>query len=158
MDELLLDELKDLYSAEKQITKSLPRLAKAATSPELKQAFESHLEETKGQIQRLDRAFEILGKSGKGKKCHGMEGVLEEGSEVLKETAKGSVRDAALISAAQRVEHYEMAGYGCVREYAQILGQKEITSLLDATLKEEEAADKKLGMIAKKVNMAAKTA
>lgn len=156
MDELLLDELKDLYSAEKQITKSLPRLVKAATSPELKQAFESHLEETEGQVQRLDRVFEILGKSAKGKKCHGMEGVLEEGAEVLEETAKGPVRDAALISAAQRVEHYEMAGYGCVREYAQILGQKDIASLLDATLKEEEAADKKLGMIAKKVNAAAK--
>jgi ferritin-like metal-binding protein YciE len=87
-------------------------MAKAATSRDLKQAFESHLEEIKGQIQRFDRAFEILGKIGKGKKCHGMEGVLEEGSEVLKETAKGSVRDAVLISAAQRVEHYEMAGYG----------------------------------------------
>jgi ferritin-like metal-binding protein YciE len=152
IDELLLDELKDLYSAEKQITKSLPKLAKAATSPDLKQAFESHLEETRGQIERLDRVFEILGKSPKGKMCHGMEGVLEEGSEVLEETEKGAVRDAALISAAQRVEHYEMAGYGCVREYARILGQKEIASLLDETLKEEEAADKKLGTIAKQVN------
>ena len=152
IDELLLDELKDLYSAEKQITKSLPKLAKAATSPDLKQAFESHLEETRGQIERLDRVFEILGKSPKGKVCHGMKGVLEEGSEVLEDTKKGTVRDAALISAAQRVEHYEMAGYGCVREYARILGQKEIASLLDETLKEEEAADKKLGTIAKQVN------
>jgi ferritin-like metal-binding protein YciE len=152
IDELLLDELKDLYSAEKQITKSLPKLAKAATSPDLKQAFESHLEETRGQIERLDRVFEILGKSPKGKMCHGMEGVLQEGSEVLEETEKGAVRDAALISAAQRVEHYEMAGYGCVREYARILGQKEIVSLLNETLKEEEAADKKLGTIAKQVN------
>jgi ferritin-like metal-binding protein YciE len=155
MGELLLDELKDLYSAEKQITKSLPKLAKAATSPELKQAFQSHLQETQGQIERLDRVFEILGKSPKGKMCHGMEGVLEEGSEVLEETEKGAVRDAALISAAQRVEHYEMAGYGCVREYARILGQKEVASLLDETLKEEEAADKKLGIIAKQVNRAA---
>jgi ferritin-like metal-binding protein YciE len=155
MGELLLDELKDLYSAEKQITKSLPKLAKAATSPELKQAFQSHLQETQGQIERLDRVFEILGKSPKGKMCHGMEGVLEEGSEVLEETEKGAVRDAALISAAQRVEHYEMAGYGCVREYARILGQKEVASLLDETLKEEEAADKKLGTIAKQVNQAA---
>jgi ferritin-like metal-binding protein YciE len=113
IDELLLDELKDLYSAEKQITKSLPRLAKAATFADLKQAFESHLEETKGQIERLDRVFEILGKSPKGKMCHGMEGVLQERSEVLEETEKGAVRDAALISAARRVEHYEMAGYGC---------------------------------------------
>jgi ferritin-like metal-binding protein YciE len=155
MGELLLDELKDLYSAEKQITKSLPKLAKASTSPELKQAFQSHLQETQGQIERLDRVFEILGKSPKGKMCHGMEGVLEEGSEVLEETEKGAVRDAALISAAQRVEHYEMAGYGCVREYARILGQKEVASLLDETLKEEEAADKKLGIIAKQVNRAA---
>jgi ferritin-like metal-binding protein YciE len=155
MDELLLDELKDLYSAERQITKSLPKLAKAATSPDLKQAFQSHLEETQGQIERLDRVFEILGKNPKGKMCHGMEGVLEEGSEVLEETEKGAVRDAALISAAQRVEHYEMAGYGCVREYARILGQKEVASLLDETLKEEEAADKKLGTIAKQVNRAA---
>ena len=159
MDELLLDELKDLYSAEKQITKSLPKLAKAATSPDLIQAFQSHLEETKGQIERLDRVFEILGKSSRGKICHGMEGVLEEGSEVLDETEKGPVRDAALISAAQRVEHYEMAGYGCAHEYARTLGQKEIASLLDETLKEEEAADKKLGTIAKQVNaQAAKAA
>jgi ferritin-like metal-binding protein YciE len=155
IDELLLDELKDLYSAEKQITKSLPKLAKAATSPDLKQAFQRHLQETHGQIERLDRVFEILGKSPKGKMCHGMKGVLEEGSEVLDETEKGAVRDAALISAAQRVEHYEMAGYGCVREYARILGQKEIASLLDETLREEEAADKKLGTIAKQVNRAA---
>ena len=152
IDELLIDELKDLYSAEKQITKSLPKLAKAATSPDLKQAFESHLQETNGQIDRLDQVFEILGKSPKGKMCHGMKGVLEEGAEVLKETKKGALRDVALISAAQRVEHYEMAGYGCVREYAKILGQKEIASLLDQTLKEEEAADKKLGVIAKQVN------
>lgn len=155
IDELLLDELKDLYSAEKQITKSLPKLAKAASSPDLKQAFQSHLDETNGQVERLDRIFEILGKSPKGKVCHGMKGVLEEGSEVLAETEKGGVRDAALISAAQRVEHYEMAGYGCVREYARILGHKEIASLLDQTLKEEEAADKKLGVIAKQVNMQA---
>ena len=112
IDELLLDELKDLYSAEKQITKALPKLARAALSQDLKTAFESHLEETEGQIERLDKIFEILGKSPRGKKCHGMEGVLEEGSEVLEELDKSAVRDAALISAAQRVEHYEMAGYG----------------------------------------------
>jgi ferritin-like metal-binding protein YciE len=124
-------------------------------SPDLRQAFQSHLKETEGQIERLDRIFEMLGKSSKGKMCHGMKGVLEEGSEVLDETEKGAVRDAALISAAQRVEHYEMAGYGCVREYARIVGQKEIAPLLDETLKEEEVADKKLGTIAKQVNQAA---
>jgi ferritin-like metal-binding protein YciE len=124
-------------------------------SPDLRQAFQSHLKETEGQIERLDRIFEMLGKNSKGKMCHGMKGVLEEGSEVLDETEKGAVRDAALISAAQRVEHYEMAGYGCVREYARIVGQKEIAPLLDETLKEEEVADKKLGTIAKQVNQAA---
>lgn len=156
IEELFVDELKDLYSAEKQITKSLPKLAKAATSPELKDTFESHLKETFGQIERLDRVFEILGKSPRGKVCNGMKGVLEEGAEVLEETEKGStVRDAALISAAQRVEHYEMAGYGCVREYAKLLGQKEIAQLLDETLSEEKAADSKLGQVAKQVNPAA---
>jgi ferritin-like metal-binding protein YciE len=152
IEELLLDELKDIYSAEKQITKALPKMAKATTSPELKQAFESHLQETLGQIERLDKVFEILGKSARGKLCHGMQGVLEEGSEVLDETDKGTVRDAALISAAQRVEHYEMAAYGCVREYATLLGQKEVATLLDANLKEEKAADEKLGQISKVVN------
>jgi ferritin-like metal-binding protein YciE len=156
IEELLVDELKDLYSAEKQITKSLPKLAKAATSPELKDAFESHLKETMGQIERLDRVFEILGKSPRGKTCNGMKGVLEEGAEVLEETEAGStVRDAALISAAQRVEHYEMAGYGCVREYANLLGQDEIAQLLEETLEEEKAADSKLGEVAKQVNPAA---
>jgi ferritin-like metal-binding protein YciE len=152
MDELLLDELKDLYSAEKQITKALPKMAKAAVSPDLKKAFETHLEETKGHIERLDKIFEVLGKSPKGKVCHGMEGLLEEGSEVLKEADRGGVRDAALISAAQRVEHYEMAGYGSVREYASLLGQKQIASLLDETLEEEKATDEKLTGIAKKIN------
>jgi ferritin-like metal-binding protein YciE len=156
IEELFVDELKDLYSAEKQITKSLPKLAKAATSPELRDAFESHLKETFGQIERLDKVFQILGKSPRGKTCNGMKGVLEEGAEVLEETEKGSsVRDAALISAAQRVEHYEMAGYGCVREYAKLLGQKEIAQLLDETLAEEKAADSKLGQVAKQVNPAA---
>jgi ferritin-like metal-binding protein YciE len=152
IEELFVDELKDLYSAEKQITKSLPKLAKAATSPELRDAFETHLKETFGQIERLEKAFEILGKSPRGKTCNGMKGVLEEGAEVLDETEKGSVRDAALISAAQRVEHYEMAGYGCVREYAKLLGQKEIAQLLDETLAEEKAADSKLGQVAKQIN------
>jgi ferritin-like metal-binding protein YciE len=152
IDELLLDELKDLYSAEKQITKALPKMAKAAVSPDLKKAFESHLEETQGHVERLDKIFETLGKSPRGKVCHGMEGLLEEGSEVMEEAEKGGVRDAALISAAQRVEHYEMAGYGSVREYANLLGQKQIASLLDETLEEEKAADEKLTGIAKKIN------
>jgi ferritin-like metal-binding protein YciE len=152
IDELLLDELKDLYSAEKQITKALPKMAKAAVSQDLKTAFESHLEETQGQVERLDKIFEILGKTPRGKMCHGMEGLLEEGSEMMQELEKGPVRDAGLISAAQRVEHYEMAGYGSVREFASILGLRDIASLLDETLVEEKAADEKLTGIAKKIN------
>jgi ferritin-like metal-binding protein YciE len=152
IDELMLDELKDLYSAEKQITKALPKMAKAAVSQDLKSAFEEHLEETQGHIERLDQIFETLGKSPRGKVCHGMQGLVEEGSEMMSELEKGPVRDAGLISAAQRVEHYEMAGYGSVREYAVLLGQKEIASLLDETLEEEKAADEKLTGIAKKVN------
>jgi ferritin-like metal-binding protein YciE len=155
IEELFIGELKDLYSAENQITKTLPKLVKAATTPELKKAFESHLKETEGQIERLDRVFEILGKSPRGKTCAGMKGVLEEGAEMLKETEEGSIRDAALISAAQRVEHYEMAGYGSVREYAKLLGQDEIAKLLGETLEEEKAADSKLNGISKQVNPAA---
>ena len=152
INELLLDELKDLYSAEKQITKALPKMARAASSQDLKSAFESHLEETQGHVERLDKIFENLGKSPRGKTCHGMQGLLEEGSEMISESEKGPVRDAGLISAAQRVEHYEMAGYGSVREFASILGQNEIASLLEETLEEEKAADEKLTGIAKKVN------
>jgi ferritin-like metal-binding protein YciE len=155
LEELFLDELKDLYSAEKQITKALPKMIRGTTSPQLKEAFESHLQETNGQIERLENIFEILKKKGTGKTCDGMKGVLSEGAEVIEETKKGDLRDAGLITAAQRVEHYEMAGYGGVREYARLLGQKEIMSLLDQTLKEEEAADKKLTQIAKEVNAAA---
>jgi ferritin-like metal-binding protein YciE len=158
MEELFVDELKDLYSAEKQITKALPKLAKGATSEELKQAFLSHLEETKGQITRLEQAFGILGKKPNGKTCVGMKGVLEEGSEMLEDTEKGEVRDAGLISAAQRVEHYEMAGYGSARDFAKLLGQSEIAALLDETLNEEKLADKTLTGISKSVNSAAKSA
>lgn len=158
IDELLLDELKDLYSAEKQITKALPKMVKAASTPELKQAFESHLEETKGQVQRLEQIFEMLGKKGTGKTCEGMKGVLLEGSEVIEDAEKGPVRDAGLIAAAQRVEHYEMAGYGSVRSFAQLLGKSEMVQLLDATLSEEKAADSKLTQISKSVNKEAQSA
>lgn len=157
IEELLLDELKDLYSAEKQITKALPKMAKAASTPDLKQAFESHLEETKGQVQRLEKIFEMLGKRGTGKTCEGMKGVLLEGSEMIEDAEKGSVRDAGLIAAAQRVEHYEMAGYGSVRAFAQLLGKSEMVQLLDATLSEEKAADSKLTQISKIVNKQAQS-
>ena len=158
MQELLIDELKDLYSAEKQIVRALPKLAKAASTPELQEAILSHLEETKGQVARLEQIGELLGKKMTGKTCVGMKGVLEEGSEVLEDTEKGLVRDAALISASQRVEHYEMAGYGSAREFAKILGLGDVASLLDATLAEEKNADKKLSLVSKQVNTAAKRA
>ena len=156
MQELLIDELKDLYSAEKQIVRALPKLAKASTSPDLKQALTKHLEETEGQVTRLERMAELVGKKLTGKTCVGMKGVLEEGSEVLKETDKGTVRDAAMIAAAQRVEHYEMAGYGSAREFAKMLGLAEVASLLEQTLEEEKAADKILSGVAKQVNATAK--
>jgi ferritin-like metal-binding protein YciE len=156
MQELLIDELKDLYSAEKQIVRALPKLVKAATSPDLQDALSTHLEETKGHVARLEKIGEILGKKMTGKTCVGMKGVLEEGSEVLEDTEKGTVRDAALISACQRVEHYEMAGYGSAREFAKLLGRSEVAGLLDETLAEEKNADKKLSGISKQVNLQAK--
>src|SRR6201999_4388449 len=134
MQELLIDELKDLYSAEKQIIRALPKLAKAASSPELQQALLSHLEETKVQVSRLEKISELMGKKLTGKTCVGMKGVLEEGSKVLDETEEGTVRDAALIAASQRVEHYEMAGYGSARDFANTLGLSEVAALLEETL------------------------
>ncbi len=155
IDKLFIEELKDLYSAENQITKALPKMVNAASSKDLKKAFESHLRETEGQIERLVQICNILGTSPKGKSCEGMKGVLDEGSSMLHESAEGDVRDAALISAAQRVEHYEMAAYGTVRTYAQLLGQPQVAKLLEETLEEEKAADQKLTSIAQKVNVRA---
>ncbi len=152
IENLLIEELKDLYSAETQITKTLPKLAKAASSPDLKSAFEHHLKETQGQVQRLEKAFQMLEASPKGKTCNGMKGILAEGAEVLDEVPAGDILDVALISAAQRVEHYEMAAYGSVRSYAETLGQEKIAGLLQETLEEEKAADKKLTEIAHKLN------
>ncbi len=151
VEQLFVEELKDLLSVETQITKTLPKLIKAASSAELKSAFEHHLKETEGHVERLEKAFKILGKSPKSKPCEGMKGILAEGSELLHETA-GDVRDAAIISAAQRVEHYEMAAYGTVRTYAEDLNQPEIAQLLEKTLEEEKAADKKLTEISREVN------
>jgi ferritin-like metal-binding protein YciE len=156
MQELFVDELKDLYSAEKQIVRALPKLAKATTSEELRGALLQHLEETKEQVSRLEQIAEIVGKKLTGKSCVGMKGVLEEGSEVLEDTEKGEVRDAALIAASQRVEHYEMAGYGSARDFAKLLDMPDVAELLEETLAEEKAADKKLSEISKQVNTAAK--
>ena len=152
IEKLFIEELRDLYSAETQITKALPKMANAATSQELRKAFEKHLRETEGQIERLEQICQIMGTNPKGKTCEGMKGVIEEGNSMMKEAEEGSVRDAALISAAQRVEHYEMAAYGTVRTYADQLGQSKCAKLLEETLEEEKAADQKLSSIAQKVN------
>lgn len=148
MQDLFIHELRDLMSAERQLTKALPKMAKAATNEQLVEALESHLEETKQQIERLEECFEILGVSSRGKKCKGMEGLIEEGSEAAKEPEDDNVRDAAIIGAAQRVEHYEMAGYGTARAFAERLGYDEVVALLDETLEEESAANEKLTEIA----------
>ena len=159
LHDLLVDELKDLYSAENQLLKALPKMAKAAASPELKAAFEEHLEETKGQVDRLVSVFESLGVSPKGKKCVAMEGLIEEGKEIIEEEGDKSVKDAALICAAQKVEHYEMAGYGCARTFANLLGLDDVANLLQETLDEEGNADKKLTEIAEtSINVEAEAA
>lgn len=156
LKELYMDELKDLYNAENQLVKALPKMAKAASSEELRAGFEEHLEQTKGHVQRLEQIFEMLNESPKGKKCKGMEGLIEEGSEVMGEEFDGAVLDVALIAAAQRVEHYEIAGYGTVRAIAEELGQSEHASLLTETLEEEKQTDEKLTKLAKQINAEAK--
>lgn len=154
LKELYIDELKDLYSAETQLVKALPKMAKSAASDELRQGFEEHLEQTKGHVQRLEQIFEVLGESPKGKKCKGMEGLIAEGSEVAGEGYEGNILDAALIGAAQRVEHYEIAGYGTVRAMAEVLGEDEHVSLLTETLDEEKETDEKLTELAQEANTA----
>lgn len=151
LHELYVHELKDLYNAENQLMKALPKMAKAASSSELAQAFTDHLEETKVQIERLETIFTELEVSPKGKKCKAMEGLLEEGKDIMAEDADPSVMDAALICAAQRVEHYEIAGYGCVRTFARLLGFENAADLLQETLDEEGMTDKKLTDLAESV-------
>ena len=158
LKDLFIDELKDLYSAENQITKALPKMAKTASTPGLKQGFELHLEQTKEQIARVEQIFKELGESPTGKKCHGMEGLLEEGKELMAEDAEPEVMDAGLISAAQRVEHYEIAAYGTVKTYAELLGMSKAAKLLDATLNEEKETDKKLTGLAGEINVQAEKA
>jgi ferritin-like metal-binding protein YciE len=148
LEELYVEELRDLYNAEHQILKALPKMAKAASSREREKGFVEHLQQTKGQVDRLDQIFADLGKSTKGKKCEAMEGLLKEGAELLGADAEPSVLDAALIAAAQRVEHYEIAGYGCVRTYAKLLGHNEASKLLQQTLDEEKRTDEKLTELA----------
>lgn len=151
-DDMFLDELKDIYSAEKQAVRVYPKLAKSVESRELKEALQDHLEETKGQVERLERIFEILDKRGTGKTCEGMKGVLAESAEAMEKVEQGPVRDAALIAAAQRAEHYEIAAYGTVVALAKAMGQQEIAQLLAETLEQEKAVDKKLTAISKNVN------
>lgn len=151
LQELLVDELKDLYSAENQIIKALPKMAKAASSPELKRAFERHLEETRRQVERLNQIGETLDIKLTGKKCKGMEGLIEEGKEIIEEDLDENALDAGLIGAAQKVEHYEIAGYGTARTHAELLGHTRVAKLLQQTLDEEGATDKKLTQLAESV-------
>ena len=155
LKDLYIHELKDLYSAEKQIIKALPKMAKAATNPDLVAGFEKHLEETKEHAVRLEKILSSHDQTTRGPKCKGMEGVVAEGAEMIEEEADDDVRDAGLIAAAQRVEHYEMAGYGTARTYAELLGDKEGAKLLQLTLDEEAATDEKLTVAAKKINVTA---
>jgi ferritin-like metal-binding protein YciE len=152
---LYIEELKDIYSAENQLVKALPKMAKAATSEDLSAGFEEHLEQTKGHVARLEKIFKALDESPKGKKCKGMEGLIEEGAEMIDEDPAAEELDAGLISAAQRVEHYEIAAYGSVATYANLLGEQEAESLLRETLGEEKETDQKLTQLASKINIEA---
>ena len=148
LQELLVEELKDIYNAEQQLVKALPKMAKKASSDELRSAFETHLTETEAQIDRMEQVFEALGEKAKGKKCHAMQGLLEEAKEMMGEDMDDDVMDAALIAAAQKVEHYEIASYGTVRAWAQMLGNKQAVRLLQQTLDEEGKTDKLLTKLA----------
>jgi ferritin-like metal-binding protein YciE len=152
---LYVDELRDLLDAEHQLVKALPKMAEAASAPTLKSGFEHHLDQTKTHAQRIERILEALGEPAKGKKCRGMNGIVAEGKEILGEDYEAALMDAAIISAAQRVEHYEIAAYGCVREYAQLLGENEAVSLLGKTLDEEKETDKKLTELSQTINQQA---
>jgi ferritin-like metal-binding protein YciE len=152
IEDLFIHELSDIYSAEKQLTKALPKLARAATAPELKEAFESHLEETNGQVERIDQVVELLGIRLKRIKCAAMEGLVEEGKEVIDGVEAGPLRDAALIGGGNKVEHYEIASYGTIIALARQLGYKDAVPLLTETLNEEKAADDKLTMLAEQLS------
>ncbi len=158
LEDLFLHELKDIYDGEKRILKALPKMAKAATAPELQAAFEEHQEETEQQIARLEEVFELLEKPARGKKCMGIQGLLEEGAELMKEDAMPPVMDAGLIAAAQKVEHYEIASYGTLATYAKILGLRQVGELLKQTLGEEKETDKKLTKLASEINFEAEMA
>ena len=151
LEQLYISELRDLYSAENQLLKALPKMAKAASAEELKDGFEKHLEQTKGHVRRLEQVFEALDENPKGKTCRAMKGLIEEGSEILKENGEESVLDAGIIVAAQKVEHYEIAGYGSARTFAHLLGQNKAAELLQATLDEESETNEILNKLAESV-------
>jgi len=148
LDDLFLDTLKDIYFAEKQIVKALPKMAKAATLPELKAGFEKHLEETQGHVERLEQVFEIIGAPARGKTCDAILGILDEGKEIMEDFKGTPALDAGLISAAQAVEHYEIARYGTLKAWARQMGRTDVVTLLEATEKEEIATDRKLSQVA----------
>jgi|SRR5208283_2311472 len=149
---LFVDELRDLYDAENRLVKALPKMAKAANSEELRSGFEEHLEQTLGHVERLKKVLTSLGEKATAKKCAGMTGIVEEGNEMMDEDFEGAVKDAALISAAQRVEHYEIAAYGCVHAWAQVLGEDSAAELLEKTLEEEKETNEKLSELAEQIN------
>src|ERR1700689_3147280 len=155
LKEVYVDELRDLYNCEQQLIKALPKMAKAATSEELRSGFESHLEQTEEHARRLEKVLQGLGEPVKGKKCKGMEGIVAEGGEVMSEDYQGAVMDAALITAAQRVEHYEIAAYGSVHAFATLLGESEAADLLEQTLEEEKETDQKLSELSDTINQEA---
>jgi ferritin-like metal-binding protein YciE len=152
---LYVEELKDLFSAENQLLKALPKMARASTSEDLRAGFEGHLEQTKEHVARLEKILKALGETPGGKKCKGMAGLIEEGAEMIAEDPDPEELDAGLISAAQRVEHYEIAGYGCVSTYARLLGEDRAQSLLKQTLEEEKETDKKLTQLSGRINLEA---
>ena len=155
LHELFVDELKDIYDAEKQLTKALPKMAKAADSQDLRAAFEEHLEITRMQVNRLEEVFKSLGMAARGKTCEGMKGLIEEGQEMMEELEQGATLDAALIAAAQKVEHYEIATYGTLATFAEIMGHQDAKDLLGQTLDEEKEADEKLTQVAGQINFEA---
>jgi ferritin-like metal-binding protein YciE len=155
LKELYVDELKDIYNAEHQLVKALPKMAKASTSEQLRTGFEEHFEQTRDHVQRLEQIFKELGEKPTGKKCKGMEGLVAEGQEMMEEDFDDDVMDAALISAAQRVEHYEIAAYGTVRTYAELLGEENAVKLLEQTLEEEKETNQKLSDLASDINVKA---
>jgi ferritin-like metal-binding protein YciE len=148
LKKILIDELRDIYHAEKQLVKALPKMAKAATSPDLRAALDQHLDETEEHVNRLEQAFDLLEQPAKAKPCAGMAGIVEEGSDVIREEEKGPTLDAAIIAGGQRAEHYEMAAYGSIIAWAKALGHDDVATLLHETLEEEKAADEKLNELA----------